>query len=88
MSEWKDISGHGDKTVWEIKNREFRICIHRWYGDKTRWYVTCHDMQVKTRELENKELEEAKKEAVRVIAGKINRLNVMIQEILKVSEKE
>ncbi len=78
---WLDTSSHSRSatdrtpTSWTLGGTNTdRIIVHRHLRMSGTWFVSCYSMHIDTVNLQAKELEAAKEEALKLVAARIRRL--------------
>lgn len=87
--EWKDETSYSradtDRTprTWVLESKLLRVTVHRHIYYPGKWLLSCERVSVDTIPLESTEIDDAKREAVRVVYRRITELSaeaiVMVQ---------
>lgn len=60
-------------TIYEVKVNNLRVCIHRIVG-LHRWYLNCHQLGIKDKELKSQDLFACVKESRKIMRLKLKEL--------------
>jgi hypothetical protein len=92
--EWKDGTSYGysnhniEPKVWnawipsDSKMEALVISVHRFISNPNYWFVSCDDIKIKCKPLKSKNVELAKKEAIKIIIEKLSSLIKFHSDIL------
>jgi hypothetical protein len=89
---WKDVSSYcqGDvdctPRTWSVDAGAVTIIITRWlFGNPDRWYLSCAQCNLNRVELNNLDIEPAKKEAVELVRSYLQTMLAAVDRIAAIT---